>query len=195
MTDRVQQMLDAVKENFEAATRKPRLRRLKRGVGTSMRAEVREGILKHPYLPSGKAPLARGLQETQTGFSGPRHPDVWRDAPVQTASHGGRSAGGRSTDDPADAALAAFKAAKLRTARGRSSETITQDGLSFDRPRMDESLASESRGRRRSGVLRKRKLVEVSSPGPHDNSKSLRGATAKSRRRGIRALLGLGKRS
>lgn len=155
MTDRVQQMLDVVKDNFEAATKRPRLRRSRRDAGGSMRAEVREGILKHPYLPSGTAPRARGLQETQTGFSGPRHPDVWRDAPVQTAGSGGKTNNSYGVD-PADAALAAFREAK-RGKKGRASAMMAHKGLSFDRPRMDESMSRQRSGRPGSANIRRGK--------------------------------------
>lgn len=155
MTDRVQQMLDVVKDNFEGVVKRPRLRRSRRDASGSMRAEVREGILKHPYLPSGTAPRARGLQETQTGFSGPRHPDVWRDAPVQTAGSGGKTNNSYAVD-PADAALAAFREAKVGK-KGRAGAMMAHKGLSFDRPRMDESLPRQRGGRPRSANIRRGK--------------------------------------
>lgn len=188
MTDRVQQMLDVVKDNFEAATRKPRLRRSRRNAGASMRAEVREGLLKHPYLPSGTAPRARGLQETQTGFSGPRHPDIWRDAPIQTAGVGGKAKSSYGVD-PADAALAAFRDAK-RGKKGRAGATMAHKGLSFDRPRMDESLPRQSGGRPRSANIRRGKSpagISIDSP----NGLELNEISEKKRKMGwIRALFG-----
>lgn len=174
MTDRVQQMLDAVRETFEVSTRKPRLRRSKAG----MRAEVRDGILKHPYFPSGAAPHVHGLRETQTGFSGPRHPDVWRDA----SAHDG--AGARRTEkatgnDPADAALATLQAAKSDRRRKRHYQA-EREGLSFDRPRMDDRPDRRAKGRPKLARGRKPKAsgsVSPDSPGrleSQDDSGSVR---------------------
>lgn len=192
MTDRVQQMLNVVKDNFEAATRKPRLRRFQRGAGASMRAEVREGILKHPYLPSGTAPRARGLQETQTGFSGPRHPDVWRDAPIQTAGGGGKAKQSHAVD-PADAALAAFRDAKMGK-KGRASAMMDHEGLSFDRPRMDEGVSRRTGGRPRSANIRRGKSPAGMSIDSRNGLESNE-IPAKKRKAGwIRALFGSRKR-
>lgn len=192
MTDRVQQMLDAVKDNFEAATKKPRLRRPRRGAGASMRAEVREGILKHPYLPSGTAPRARGLQETQTGFSGPRHPDVWRDAPVRTAGQGSHR-GSAQNIDPADAALAAFRDAKKRK-KVRGGAVNAPEGLSFDRPRMDESSLGRRGGRSRSGNIRGGRSADRITVDSRSDLESDEKPSVKRRGGWIGGLFGSGKR-
>lgn len=193
MTDRVQQMLNVVKDNFEAATRKPRLRRSRRGAGGSMRAEVREGILKHPYLPSGTAPRARGLQETQTGFSGPRHPDVWRDAPIQTAGVGGKAKQSHGVD-PADAALAAFRDAKMGK-KGRASPKVAHEGLSFDRPRMDEGVPRRRGGRPRSDNIRRGKYPAGMSIDSRSGPESDEIPEKKRKADWIRGLFGSRKRS
>lgn len=184
MTDRVQQMLDAVRETFEVSTRKPRLRRSKAG----MRAEVRDGILKHPYLPSGAAPHVHGLRETQTGFSGPRHPDVWRDA----SAHGGagaRRAEMATGNDPADAALATLRAAKSDR-RGKRHHEAVREGLSFDRPRMDDRPGRRMKGRPKSSRGRKVKASERVSFDSHSGLESQDDSRSDRRFGWIRALFG-----
>lgn len=156
MTDRVQEMLDVVKQELETAIKRPRRRRAK----VSMRAEVREGILKSPHISQGTGPTSlmpgsRSFQAGQTGYSEPRHPDVWRDGSIAGRDQPDRSRG-RPKIDPAEAALAAFQAAKTRSPK-RSSRRSVLDSLSLDRPRMDgEQIKSRRRASKGRTILRKR---------------------------------------
>lgn len=137
MTDRVQEMLDVVKQELETAIKRPRRRRAK----VSMRAEVREGILKNPHQSQGTGPTnlrpgSRSFRGGQTGYSEPRHPDVWRDTTTTGGDMAATSKAGPKID-PADAALAAFQTAKTHSPK-RISQRSESENLSLDRPRMDE---------------------------------------------------------
>ena len=152
MTDRVQQMLDVVKQEFETATRKPRGRRAK----AAMRAEVREGILKNPHqspdrMSSGFKSGSRGLQGGQPGFSEPRHPDIWRNTSTKGAGMPDHPKGGPQID-PAEAALAAFQNARRHPA-GKFSRQESVEELSLDRPRMDEETIRPHAGKARGRIL------------------------------------------
>ncbi len=145
MNDRVQQMLDVVKDEFETAIRKPRRRRAK----AMMRAEVREGILKNPLHTSGQkpgvAPNVRGLQGDRAGYSEPRHPDVWRNTSIRGTDLPAHAESGRGID-PAEAALAAFHDARSRPNR-KGMQRSAFEAASIDRPRMDEEPV-KPRGRK-----------------------------------------------
>ena len=165
MTDRVQEMLDVVKQELEITIKRPRRRKSRGG----MRAEVREGILKNPHLSQGKGPASlkpgrSSFRDGQAGYSEPRHPDVWRD---RSAAGGDMATPSRegAKIDPAEAALAAFQATKVRSSKPTSRQGVF-DSLSLDRPRMDERqikpLCRGSKGR----IIRRKK---IGSEATHDS--------------------------
>lgn len=161
MTDRVQQMLDVVKQEFEMATRKPRGRRAK----ATLRTEVREGILKNPHqspdqTPAGFKSGSRGLQGGQPGYSEPRHPDVWRTSPAKGVDMPVYPKGGLQMD-PAEAALTAFQIAK-RHPPGKASRQEAVEGLSLDRPRMGEDTVKPGGRKARGRIILRGKNVDNS---------------------------------
>ena len=159
MTDRVQEMLDVVKQELETPVKRSRRRKAKAG----MRADVREGILKNPHQSQGTGPASlksgsSGFREGQAGYSEPRHPDVWRDGSAAGGDTVAPSRGGLKID-PAEAALAAFQATKGRPAK-RTSRWGILENLSFDRPRMDEQQI-KPRGRGSKGrIIRRKKIAD-----------------------------------
>ena len=190
MTDRVQQMLDVVKQEFETATRKPRGRRAK----AAMRAEVREGILKNPHqspdrTPTGFKSGSRGLQGGQLGFSEPRHPDIWRNTSTKGVDMPDHQKGGLQID-PAEAALTAFKIARRHPA-GKGSRQEVVEGLSLDRPRMGEDPIRPRARKARGRIFRQRKSDDDLFSDSQKRSEKDQIATSKRRGNWIRALTGL----
>lgn len=193
MTDRVQQMLDVVKQEFETTIKKPRGRRAK----AIMRAEVRDGILKNPHQPPGRVPTgfksgSRGLQGGQPGYSEPRHPDIWRIASVKGVDLSNRPREGHQID-PAKAALTAFQIAK-RHPPGKAFRQEAVESHSLDRPRMDEDTVKPHARKVRGGIIRRRKGVDDLFSDSQERSE--KDETMISKRRGswIRALTGSRKR-
>lgn len=189
MTDRVQQMLDVVKQEFEMATRKPRGRRAK----AAMRAEVREGILKNPHQSPGQTPTGfksgnRGLQGGQPGYSEPRHPDIWRNTSAKGTDLAVHPKGGLQIE-PAEAALTAFQIAR-RNPPGKASRQEAVEGLSLDRPRMGEAPVKPHGRKARGRIILRRKNVDDSFF--DSQGRSEKDETMISKRRGswIRALTG-----
>lgn len=189
MTDRVQQMLDVVKQEFEMATRKPRGRRAK----ATMRAEVREGILKNPHLspdqtPPGFKSGSRGLQGGQPGYSEPRHPDIWRNTSTKGVDLVVHPKGGLQID-PAKAALTAFQIARRQPA-GKVSRQEAVEGLSLDRPRISEGAVKPLRRKARGRIILRGKNVDDSFS--DSQGRSEKDGIMISKRRGswIRALTG-----
>lgn len=189
MTDRVQQMLDVVKQEFETTIKKPRGRRAK----AIMRAEVRDGILKNPHQPPGRVPTgfksgSRGLQGGQPGYSEPRHPDIWRNASAKGVDLSNRPKGGHQID-PSKAALTAFQIAK-RQSPGKASRQEPVEGLSLDRPRMGEDPVKPHGRKMRGRITLRGKNVDDSFS--DSQGRSEKDETKISKRRGswIRALTG-----
>lgn len=184
MTDRVQQMLDVVKQDFETAIKKPRGRRAK----AIMRAEVREGILKNPRRSQSEAPETAELRDSQVGYSGPRRPDLWRNEARKGIALPAHPKGGLKID-PAEAALAAFQVARMRPHRDLPSRPTFEE-ISLDRPRIDDGPLRSESNRSRSRFRRRAKDTDELTFDSRRGSE--KGKTKTDRRRGswIRALRG-----
>lgn len=123
MTDRVRQMLDVVRNDFQGATKHPRGRRaraifrakIKTDNRLGISADAREGILRNPVRNQEVDSVSLRGSGIDANYSGPSKPDEWRSPEMKAMcaeSPRSEQRGGLKID-PADAAMAAFQAAKL----------------------------------------------------------------------------------
>jgi hypothetical protein len=164
MTDRVQQMLDVVRNDFEVAIKKPRGRRakaiLRAKVRSDMSADAREGILKSPIRNETDGANVSAQSGFDTSYSGPSNPDTWRKSSIPGESVLSKTRGGPKID-PADAALAAFQSAKLGT------QSIGLDGKSRKKGKLGSRFSTPYSGRH--DPVSKDRFGRKSKSKKHDN--------------------------
>lgn len=146
MTDRIQQMLDSVRDELGASPRKPRgwkVRSILRARAKQEEdTEALEAILRKPNLTNELDGIAKAKGDVDVSYFGPSHPDEWKSPDLIASARAAQVNKNGPKIDPAEAAMATFQAARLEPVRRSGRFGLKAGGARDDHPARSEQQRS-----------------------------------------------------